>query len=157
MLYRKDLDFFLGMPVRSKAESQKKSVAPGDQVDLAHAAPLLEVLKEEAAHVEQEMAGSQPDAPAMPPDVVAESTHVPAVQMADRLEKALLQRDEAKKTLKAKGVSSARLLPLARMVRRPKPKQLRRTLCLNKGSLLNMHFAARILKENLRPTLATAI
>ena len=103
MLYRKDFDFFLVVPVRSKVEPQEKSVAPGDTVDLAHASTMLEVLNEGAAHVEQEMAGPQPDAPAMPPDDVAESTPVPAGQMADRLGKALLRRDEAKKNSKGHG------------------------------------------------------
>lgn len=74
-------------------------------MDLAHASPLLDVLKEGVADVQQEGAHDvQPsDADSEMLQQVQESTTVPAQEVADRLGKALRQRDEKKKNSKGEG------------------------------------------------------
>lgn len=74
-------------------------------MDLAHASPLLDALKEGVADVQQEGAHDvQPsDADSEMPQQVQESTTVPAQEVADRLGKALRQRDEKKKNSKGEG------------------------------------------------------
>ena len=90
-----------------KANTKARSVATEEPVDLAHAAPLIAVMKEGDRDVEHSGAhGVQPSAAVsetgMPPDV-EESTTVPAHEVADRLGEALRQRDDKKKNLKGQG------------------------------------------------------